>query len=151
MVTVGIDPHKHVHVAVAVDAAGRPVGKPLTFRNNALQITVLLTWAPAIVGDTPVTWAIGDGRDSPGAWLTAAAVWPRGCLGSCPGWQPLTAGCTRLPAPSPIRSTWSRQPMPLWPCRRWTGTASMMAAEIADLNRRVRDLDAKIRDLASLR
>lgn len=62
MVTVGIDPHKHVHVAVAVDAAGRPVGKPLTFKNNALQITVLLTWARAIAGDTPVTWAIEDGR-----------------------------------------------------------------------------------------
>jgi Polyketide cyclase / dehydrase and lipid transport len=29
--------------------------------------------------------------------------------------------------------------MPPWPCRRWTGTASMMAAEIADLNRRVLD------------
>ena len=62
MVTVGIDPHKHVHVAVAVDAAGRPAGKPLTFKNSALQITVLLTWARAIAGDTPVTWAIEDGR-----------------------------------------------------------------------------------------
>jgi transposase len=62
MVTVGIDPHKHVHVAVAVDAAGRPVGKPLTFKNSALQITVLLTWARAIADDTPVTWAIEDGR-----------------------------------------------------------------------------------------
>ena len=62
MVTVGIDPHKHVHVAVAVDAAGGPVGKPLTFKNCALQITVVLAWARAIAGDTPVTWAIEDGR-----------------------------------------------------------------------------------------
>ena len=38
MVTVGIDPHKHVHVAVAVGDDGRPVGKPLTVRNDALLI-----------------------------------------------------------------------------------------------------------------
>lgn len=29
MVTVGIDPHKHVHVAVAVGSNGRLIGKPL--------------------------------------------------------------------------------------------------------------------------
>ena len=34
MVTVGIDPHKHVHVAVAVDAAGKRIGKPLTVKNE---------------------------------------------------------------------------------------------------------------------
>jgi transposase len=62
MVTVGIDPHKHVHVAVAVDAAGRPIGKPLTFKNSALQVTALLTWIRAIAGGSPVTWAIEDGR-----------------------------------------------------------------------------------------
>lgn len=62
MVTVGIDPHKHVHVAVAVDAAGRPVGKPLTFKSSALQVTVLLTWIRGIAGGSPVTWAIKDGR-----------------------------------------------------------------------------------------
>lgn len=62
MVTVGIDPHKHVHVAAAVDAAGRPVGKPLTFKSSALQVTVLLTWIRAIAGGSPVTWAIEDGR-----------------------------------------------------------------------------------------
>jgi transposase len=62
MVTVGIDPHKHVHVAVAVDAAGRPIGKPLTFKNSALQLTALLTWIRAIAGGEPVTWAIEDGR-----------------------------------------------------------------------------------------
>jgi transposase len=62
MVTVGIDPHKHVHVAVAVDAAGRPIGKPLTFKNSALQVAALLTWIRAIAGGSPVTWAIEDGR-----------------------------------------------------------------------------------------
>lgn len=30
MVTVGFDPHKHVHVAVAVDARGNRIGRPLT-------------------------------------------------------------------------------------------------------------------------
>jgi hypothetical protein len=34
MVTVGIDPHKHVHVAVAIDANGRPAGQPLTAKNG---------------------------------------------------------------------------------------------------------------------
>jgi transposase len=62
MVTVGIDPHKHVHVAVAIDAAGRPIGKPLTFKNSALQITALLAWIRALAGGSPVTWAIEDGR-----------------------------------------------------------------------------------------
>lgn len=62
MATVGIDPHKHVHVAVAVGAAGRPVGRPLTFKNSALQVTALLTWIRAVAGGAPVTWAIEDGR-----------------------------------------------------------------------------------------
>ena len=44
--TVGIGPRKHVHVAVAVGAAGRPVGKPLTVKNSPLQITVLLMAEP---------------------------------------------------------------------------------------------------------
>lgn len=62
MVTVGIDPHKHVHVAVAVDAAGRQVGKPLTVKNGPHMIVALLTWIRSISDDTPVTWAIEDGR-----------------------------------------------------------------------------------------
>lgn len=33
MVTVGIGPHKHVRVAVAVDTDGRPIGKTLTARD----------------------------------------------------------------------------------------------------------------------
>ena len=62
MVTVGIDPHKHVHVAVAVDAAGRQVGKPLTVKNGPHLITGLLTWIRSISDDTPLTWAIEDGH-----------------------------------------------------------------------------------------
>ncbi|WP_281032951.1 hypothetical protein [Nocardia brevicatena] len=42
MVTVGIDPHKHAHAAVAVDAAGRRVGKPLTVKNDGSPIAALL-------------------------------------------------------------------------------------------------------------
>jgi transposase len=60
MVTVGIDPHKHVHVAVAVGDNGRPVGKPLTVKNDALLIITLLTWVRSITDGT-ATWAIEDG------------------------------------------------------------------------------------------
>ena len=62
MVTVGIDPHKHVHVAVAVDADGRRISRPLTVKNDALLITALLKWIRSITDGTPVTWAIEDGR-----------------------------------------------------------------------------------------
>ena len=62
MVTVGIDPHKHVHVAVVVDAGGRRLGKPLTVGNDASLIAALIKWIRSITGDTPVTWAIEDGR-----------------------------------------------------------------------------------------
>lgn len=62
MVTVGIDPHKHVHVAVAVDAAGRRIGQPLTVKNDALVITNLLKWIRLITDDALITWAIEDGR-----------------------------------------------------------------------------------------
>ncbi|RHW29028.1 IS110 family transposase [Nocardioides immobilis] len=62
MLTVGVDPHKHVHVAVAVDAAGRQVGKPLTIKNGPHLITGLLTWVRSISDEAPVTWAIEDGH-----------------------------------------------------------------------------------------
>ena len=62
MVTVGIDPHKHVHVAVAVDAAGRRIGQPLTVKNDGLVITNLLKWIRSITDDALITWAIEDGR-----------------------------------------------------------------------------------------
>lgn len=62
MVTVGIDPHKHVHVAVAVDAASRQVGSALTVKNGPHMIVALLTWVRSISDEAPVTWAIEDGR-----------------------------------------------------------------------------------------
>lgn len=62
MVTVGIDPHKHVHVAVAVGIDGRTIGKPVTVKNDTLLIPTLLKWIRSITDGTPVTWAIEDGR-----------------------------------------------------------------------------------------
>lgn len=62
MVTVGIDPHKHVHVAVAVDAAGRQLGKPLTVKNGPHLISSLSTWIRSLSEATSVTWAIEDGH-----------------------------------------------------------------------------------------
>jgi transposase len=61
MVIVGIDPHKHVHVAVAVRDDGRPAGKPLIVRNDALLIVTLLRWVRSITDGT-ATWAIEDGH-----------------------------------------------------------------------------------------
>jgi transposase len=61
MVTVGIDPHKHVHVAVAVGDDGGAIGKPLTVKNDALLIITLLKWVRSITDGT-ATWAIEDGR-----------------------------------------------------------------------------------------
>jgi hypothetical protein len=43
MVTVGIDPHKHVHVAVAVGADGKRLSRPLTVKNDTALIGALLT------------------------------------------------------------------------------------------------------------
>lgn len=62
MVTVGIDPHKRVHVAVAVDAGGRRIGKPLTVKNDGQLIITLLKWIRSMIDTTAVTWAIEDGR-----------------------------------------------------------------------------------------
>lgn len=62
MVTVGIDPHKRVHVAVAVDAGGKRIGKPLTVKNDAQLIIALRKWIRSIAGGMPVAWAIEDGR-----------------------------------------------------------------------------------------
>jgi transposase len=62
MVTVGIDPHKHVHVAVAIGADGRPIGKPLTVKGGPQLIMALLTWIRTINAGEFVTWAIEDGH-----------------------------------------------------------------------------------------
>ena len=47
MVTVGIDPHKHVHVAVAIDADGRRLTRPLTAPNTSLPSPTSSTAAHA--------------------------------------------------------------------------------------------------------
>lgn len=62
MGTVGIDPHKHVHVAVAIGAEGRQIGKPLTVKNNSLLVAALLAWIRSITDEASVTWAIEDGH-----------------------------------------------------------------------------------------
>ncbi|MEU4827089.1 transposase [Actinomadura sp. NPDC023710] len=62
MVAVGIDPHKHVHVALAVGADGKTVGRPATIKNDASLIPALLKWIHPIADRAPVTWAIEDGR-----------------------------------------------------------------------------------------
>lgn len=62
MVMVGIDPHKHVHVAVAVGTDGRRLSRPLTVKNDQALIGVLLSWIRAVAGAEPVIWAIEDGR-----------------------------------------------------------------------------------------
>jgi transposase len=62
MVTVGIDPHKRVHVAVAIGADGRQIGKELTVKNGPAVVNRLLNWVRSIGNGTPVTWAIEDGR-----------------------------------------------------------------------------------------
>lgn len=62
MLTVGIDPHKHVHVAVAVDAAGKQIGRPLTVKNGPQLVAGLLAWIRSISDDELVTWAIEDGH-----------------------------------------------------------------------------------------
>ena len=62
MVTVGIDPHKHVHVAVAVGADRTRLSRPLTLKNDTALIGALLTWIRAVTDDSAVTWAIEDGR-----------------------------------------------------------------------------------------
>ena len=62
MVTVGIDPHKRVHVAVAIGADGRQIGKELRVKHGAHGVSKLLTWVRSISDGTSVTWAIEDGR-----------------------------------------------------------------------------------------
>lgn len=62
MVTVGIDPSKHVYVAVAVDADGRRLTRPLTVKNDADLIGVLLKRIRKNTDGTPITLALEDGR-----------------------------------------------------------------------------------------
>jgi transposase len=62
MLTVGIDPHKKTHTAVAVDEAGRRIGRPLTVADDPDAVAKLCAWAAKLSGWQPVRWAIEDGR-----------------------------------------------------------------------------------------
>ncbi|MDT0305319.1 IS110 family RNA-guided transposase, partial [Streptomonospora wellingtoniae] len=62
MVTVGIDPHKRLCYAAAVDAAGRRIG-PVHKTAGARDLSALLEWARRNAdGAEQVLWAIEDGR-----------------------------------------------------------------------------------------
>jgi transposase len=61
VVTVGIDVHKQTHCAVAVDEAGRQVGKPLTVRATDAGHRQLLRWAGGQIADA-VLFAVEDCR-----------------------------------------------------------------------------------------
>ncbi|WP_433208678.1 IS110 family transposase [Nocardia sp. CA-107356] len=47
---------------MAVDAAGRRIGKPLTVKNDGSLITTLLKWIRSITDTASVTWEIEDGH-----------------------------------------------------------------------------------------
>lgn len=61
VVTVGIDVHKDTHCAVAVDAAGRRVGKDRTFRATDAGHSQLLRWALSEFG-REIEFAVEDCR-----------------------------------------------------------------------------------------
>ena len=50
MHTIGVDAHKRVHEAVALDAAGREVGRRRV-PNSAAGWRALLTWGAALDGE----------------------------------------------------------------------------------------------------
>src|SRR3712207_148017 len=62
VVTVGIDVHKQTHCAVAVDAAGRVMGKPVTVRATDAGHRQLLRWARREFAEAGVVFAVEDGR-----------------------------------------------------------------------------------------
>src|SRR6266436_10389538 len=57
-VMIGVDPHKGSHTAVAIDAAGEPLGK-LRVRASAAQADRLVAWA---AGWPERTWAVEGAR-----------------------------------------------------------------------------------------
>lgn len=61
MVTVGIDPHKNMHQAVALAQDGTRLGRPLQVGADPRAPHTLLAWVRALAGDQPVLWAIEGG------------------------------------------------------------------------------------------
>src|SRR5688572_11677155 len=78
VVMVGIDVHKKTHCAVAVDPAGRPLGRPVTVRATDAGHRQLLRWAQRTFAEDRVEFAVEDCRHVSGrlerALLAAAAV-----------------------------------------------------------------------------
>lgn len=62
VVVVGIDVHKLTHCAVAVDQAGRQVGRPVTVRATDAGHRQLLRWATREFLDVEVVFAVEDCR-----------------------------------------------------------------------------------------
>ena len=83
VVTVGIEVHKQTHCAVAVDAAGRQLGEPVTVRATDAGHRRLLVWADRSFSDLPVVFAVEDCRQLSGRLERAL----------------LTAGCTVVRVP----------------------------------------------------
>lgn len=81
MLTVGIDPHKNMHQAVALTDGGTRLGRPLQVAADPQALGKLLAWVHALAGKEPVLWAIeggpGLGRAIADALLGAgqAVVW----------------------------------------------------------------------------
>jgi transposase len=62
VVTVGIDVHKNTHCAVAVDEAGRQIGRPVTVRATDAGHRQLLRWAGREFAQDAVEFAVEDCR-----------------------------------------------------------------------------------------
>lgn len=61
MVTVGIDPHKHMHQAVALAGDGTRLGRALKVKATPAALGQLLAWIRPLAQDEPVLWAIEGG------------------------------------------------------------------------------------------
>jgi hypothetical protein len=65
VVMVGVDVHKHTHCAVAVDEAGRQLGRPITVQATDAGHRQLLVWAARSFpdpADRRVVFAVEDCR-----------------------------------------------------------------------------------------
>lgn len=61
MVTVGIDPHKNMHQAVALADDGTRLGSAKKVDSGPQALVQLLVWARALASGSPVLWAIEGG------------------------------------------------------------------------------------------
>jgi hypothetical protein len=112
-VTVGVDTHKHVHVAAARDQLGRRLG---------------VTIAPATTAGYGelLAWARGLGEVQAWGWRARAATAP----GWSASWPPLASGSWRSTAPTgrpaggAARATQLTPTPPPGRCRRERRTAS---------------------------